>query len=95
MSLTNLHVLYSAAPCFPQDFLWSSNGYPEPCGCDKNTDKDDEKDKRCNLCKCLSMKSNDTPKAWRNNHFCYKSGGEKDPNFQLIRNGKSFRIIFH
>ncbi|XP_066916180.1 uncharacterized protein [Clytia hemisphaerica] len=46
----------------------------------------DENDKRCNMCKCLSIKSKSTPKSWEHNHFCYKPGSH-DPNFKILRNG--------
>ena len=47
----------------------------------------DPNDKRCNMCKCLSIKSKSTPKSWEHNHFCYKPGSN-DPNFKILRNGK-------
>ena len=89
------------APCWPQDFQWSNTGFPQNCGCggdqqskpeensgstEKEPNKDDN-DKKCKLCKCLSIKSKRSPKSWENNHFCYKAG-KNDPHFRLMRNGK-------
>ena len=48
----------------------------------------DTADKKCNLCKCMEMKTSKSPRVWTNNHFCF-SNKKKDPKFQLIRSGKS------
>ena len=86
------------APCFPQDWSWSNQGYPTQCNCMPPQQQQQYQLVRrrgaisqpCDSCECVAIYPSQHQETWKNNYLCAKKSGETSPQLQFSSSGRNF-----